>query len=107
MELFLLKNLVDSVDNLSKSENVVIIGQLKNMIGYLLIIMIELINVIIFVLLEEMGVSRESAGSLDTGTNFAEILSNALPPHALDKNKEKSSDSSVSSNLSFSRKIKN
>lgn len=49
-----------------------------------------------FVLLEEMGVSRESAGSLDTGTNFAEILSNALPPHALEKSKEKSSDSSVS-----------
>lgn len=45
---------------------------------------------------EEMGVSRESAGGLDSGTNFAEILSNVLPPHSLDKNKEKSSDSSVS-----------
>lgn len=44
-----------------------------------------------------MGVSRESAsGCLDTGTNFAEILSNVLPPHTLDKSKEKSSDSSVS-----------
>lgn len=45
-----------------------------------------------------MGVSRESASGLDTGTNFAEILSNVLPQHSLDKNKEKSSDSSVSSN---------
>lgn len=45
---------------------------------------------------EEMGVSRESASGLDTGTNFAEILSNVLPQHSLDKNKEKSSDSSVS-----------
>lgn len=59
----------------------------------------ERINALIFVFLEEMGVSRENAGSLDTGTNFAEILSNALPPHALDKNKEKSSDSSVSSKI--------
>lgn len=42
-----------------------------------------------------MGVSRENAGPLDGGTNLAEILSNALP-HSLDKNKEKSSDSSVS-----------
>lgn len=53
---------------------------------------------------EEMGVSRESASGLDAGTNFAEILSNVLPPHSLDKNKEKSSDSSVSrkSNLTTS-----
>ncbi|XP_022916199.1 RING finger protein unkempt isoform X2 [Onthophagus taurus] len=43
-------------------------------------------------IVEEMGVSREAAGSLDTGTNFQEILSNVLPP-SIDK-KEKSSDSS-------------
>lgn len=42
-----------------------------------------------------MGVSRENAGSLDTGTNFADIISNVLPP-SVDKVKEKSSDSSVS-----------
>lgn len=48
-----------------------------------------------------MGVSRENAGGLDSGTNFAEILSNVLPPHSLDKNKEKSSDSSVSLFLRF------
>lgn len=49
-----------------------------------------------FFLVEEMGVSRENTG-VDSGTNFAEILSNALPQsHLLDKNKEKSSDSSVS-----------
>lgn len=52
---------------------------------------------------EEMGVSRENAGGLDSGTNFAEILSNVLPPHSLDKNKEKSSDSSVSQNLFLKR----
>lgn len=47
-----------------------------------------------------MGVSRENAGCLDSGTNFADILSNVLPqPHSLDKNKEKSSDSSVSVTL--------
>ena len=40
-----------------------------------------------------MGVSRDTG---ESGTNFAEILSNALPPSSLDK-KEKSSDSSVSS----------
>lgn len=39
--------------------------------------------------------SRENAGSLDTGTNFADIISNVLPQSA-DKVKEKSSDSSVS-----------
>lgn len=38
-----------------------------------------------------MGVSRDTG---ESGTNFAEILSNALPPSSLDK-KEKSSDSSV------------
>ncbi|KAK9759031.1 Core histone H2A/H2B/H3/H4 [Popillia japonica] len=42
---------------------------------------------------QEMGVSRENAGSLDTGTNFADIISNVLPP-SVDKVKEKSSDSS-------------
>lgn len=41
-----------------------------------------------------MGVSRDSA-PLDSGTNLAEILSNALPQSALDKSKDKSSDSSV------------
>lgn len=40
-----------------------------------------------------MGVSRDTG---DCGTNFAEILSNALPQSSLEKNKEKSSDSSVS-----------
>lgn len=40
---------------------------------------------------EEMGVARDTG---ESGTNFAEILSNALPPSSLDK-KEKSSDSSV------------
>lgn len=50
-----------------------------------------------YVFAEEMGVLRENAGCLDGGTNFADILSNVLPqPHSLDKNKEKSSDSSVS-----------
>ncbi|XP_063917837.1 RING finger protein unkempt homolog isoform X2 [Zophobas morio] len=39
---------------------------------------------------QEMGVSRDTG---ESGTNFAEILSNALPPSSLDK-KEKSSDSS-------------
>lgn len=47
-----------------------------------------------------MGVSRENAGPLDGGTNFAEIFSNALP-HSLEKSKEKSSDSSVSVNNSI------
>lgn len=50
----------------------------------------------VFLFVEEMGVSRDSA-PLDSGTNLAEILSNALPQSALDKNKDKSSDSSVSS----------
>lgn len=40
-----------------------------------------------------MGVSRDTG---ECGTNFAEILSNALPQSSLEKNKEKSSDSSVS-----------
>ncbi|XP_017770912.1 PREDICTED: RING finger protein unkempt [Nicrophorus vespilloides] len=44
---------------------------------------------------QEMSVSRENAGPLDGGTNFAELLSNALPQtHSLDKCKEKSSESS-------------
>jgi hypothetical protein len=38
-----------------------------------------------------MGVSRDTG---ESGTNFADILSNALPPSSLDKSKEKSSDSS-------------
>lgn len=43
---------------------------------------------------EELGVSRDTG---DTGTNLAEILSNALPQTSSDfKIKEKSSDSSVS-----------
>lgn len=44
---------------------------------------------------EELGVSRDTG---DSGTNLAEILSNALPPSSTDKIKEKSSDSSVSQN---------
>lgn len=49
-----------------------------------------------FVIAEEMGVSRDAAGSIDSGTNFADIISSALPPTPHDKAKEKSSDSSVS-----------
>lgn len=40
---------------------------------------------------QEMGVTRDTG---DSGTNLAEILSNALPPSNSDKIKEKSSDSS-------------
>lgn len=52
------------------------------------------IQIINFFLAEELGVSRDTG---DTGTNLAEILSNALPQTSSDyKIKEKSSDSSVS-----------
>jgi hypothetical protein len=53
-----------------------------------------------FLFAEEMGVSRDTG---ESGTNFADILSNALPPSSLDKSKEKSSDSSVSFSLNMCR----
>jgi hypothetical protein len=54
----------------------------------------------LFLFAEEMGVSRDTG---ESGTNFADILSNALPPSSLDKSKEKSSDSSVSFSLNMCR----
>lgn len=53
----------------------------------------------LYLIIEEMGVSRDGAGQIDCGTNLADILSSALPPPPHEKSKEKSSDSSVSKNI--------
>lgn len=51
---------------------------------------------------QEMGVSRDNAGTLDLSNNLADILSNALPSSALDKKDKSSGSSNGSSEVSES-----